>query len=156
MFVKEHCDKFKHAITQEDPSLIKLIAYTNKRIEAFNQVLRTIIFKDKQEYHVGEFLMGYDTCTYKNNPRRGDLGTEIVNSEEYIVERVDFTMKSICGISVNGYKLMLKPINPEYFSDEVFIITRDESQEKFEAIAKAIEELRVRALQAKSAYAGKY
>lgn len=156
IFVKEHCDKFKHAITQEDPSLIKLIAYTNKRIEAFNQVLRTVIFKDHEEYHKGEFLMGYDTCVYKNRPGRHELGMDIVNSEEYIVERFSRDLRAICGIPVSGYKLLLKPLNPEYFPDEIFIISREEPDEKFEQIAKEIEKLRVTALQAKPTYAGKY
>lgn len=135
--------------------MIKLIAYTNKRIESFNRVLRTVIFRDYEEYHNGEFLMGYDTCVYKNKPGR-DLGTDIVNSEEYIVERFSSDVRSICGISVKGFRLLLKPLNPEYFADEVFIISREEPVEKFEQLAKEIEKLRIVALQAKAPYAGKY
>jgi hypothetical protein len=100
--------------------------------------------------------MGYDTCVYKNRPNRSDLGTDIVNSEEYIVERFNRELRAVCGIPVNGYRLMLKPLNPEYFSDEIFIISREEPEEKFEQIAREIEKLRVAALQAKSTYAGKY
>lgn len=100
--------------------------------------------------------MGYDTCVYKNRPGRHELGMDIVNSEEYIVERFSRDLRAICGIPVSGYKLLLKPLNPEYFSDEIFIISREEPEEKFEQIAKEIEKLRIAALQAKSTYAGKY
>lgn len=45
-------------------TLIKLLAFTNRRIEAFNKVIRDSLFNDKEEYHIGEILVGYDNSEY--------------------------------------------------------------------------------------------
>jgi hypothetical protein len=67
---------FKEAVKTKNPELIKLLAYTNRRVEAFNNVIRKLVFEDDLEYHIGEILMGYDNS---------NSGVSIMNSEEFVV-----------------------------------------------------------------------
>lgn len=69
---------FKLSADLMDPSIIKIVTYTNKRIEAINDVVRKLIYKDNIEYHYGEILTGYDTCDCKGY-------CSIQNSADYIV-----------------------------------------------------------------------
>ena len=69
---------FKLSADLMDPSIIKIVTYTNKRIEAINDVVRRLIYKDNIEYHYGEILTGYDTCDCKGY-------CSIQNSADYIV-----------------------------------------------------------------------
>ena len=75
--LQEKAPIFKLASDLKNSNIIKLITYTNKRIEILNQYIRNLIYNDKSEYHIGEILTGYDSCT---------CGTyEIFNSSDYIV-----------------------------------------------------------------------
>lgn len=69
---------FKLAADLMDPSIIKIVTYTNKRIEALNNVVRKLIYRDDKEYHYGEILTGYDTCHCNGY-------SDIQNSADYIV-----------------------------------------------------------------------
>lgn len=69
---------FKLSADLMDPSIIKIVTYTNNRIGALNDVVRKLIYKDNIEYHYGEILTGYDTCSC--------IGySDIQNSADYIV-----------------------------------------------------------------------
>lgn len=76
--LKEKAPIFKLAADLRDSSIIKIVTYTNKRIEILNHCVRRILYKDKEEYHYGELLTGYDTCTCKGY-------CDIQNSSDYIV-----------------------------------------------------------------------
>ena len=76
--LEEKAPIFKLAADLKDPTIIKIVAYTNKRIELLNNVVRKIIYNDNEEYHYGEILTGYDTCVCTGY-------CEIKNSADYIV-----------------------------------------------------------------------
>lgn len=82
--LEEHCYLFKVGMNLEDQHIIKLVTYTNKRIEALNQIIRHLVFNDDEEYHFGEVLTGYDSCMYKNQGI-------IENSSDYLVREVEDT-----------------------------------------------------------------
>ena len=71
---------FKVAANFKDFNLAKMITYTNKRISALNQIIRKKLYSDDVEYHEGEVLTGYDTCSC--GLRR------IENSKDYLVKSV--------------------------------------------------------------------
>ena len=133
-----------------NPEVVKLLAYTNKRVEAFNQILRESIFHNEAEYNIGEILMGYDTCSYKNKQVFKSMEFEIINSSEYIVTDIVPSHCQLGYITYKGYYLTLQPVNTEYSEDEVFIISRDTPEKDFSALAAYIELMRLDAIQARS------
>ena len=147
--LKNNLDSFNNAVNTKNPELIKLLAYTNKRVEAFNQVIRKAIFNDDLEYHVGDILMGYDNSNYKAQNSRG-LGFDIMNSEEFVVLNVYEGRQNIGFSTVKGYYLTLHSLNNNYKPGEVFIISRDNSQKDFDTIAAYIELLRLDVIRCKN------
>lgn len=123
-FVKNTKKLFVEAIEKQDPTLVKLIAYTNKRIESFNNVLRNVLFDNSKEYQVGEILTGYDTTICKAREKQ-HFGFEVINSEDYVIKDVTEVIKQIGMNYIKGFVLKLHPINPNYLDGEVFIISRD-------------------------------
>lgn len=99
-FIQNNRKLFFDALEFEDPTYVKLLAYTNRRVEAFNQVIRKELFLECDEYNVGDFLMGYDNCEYKVN--FSNLSAEIINSSDYIIRAAKSGSKSICGQLYKG------------------------------------------------------
>lgn len=145
-FINDNVNKFKN-------SDIKLIAYTNRRIEAFNKIIREKIFNNPKEYEINDILVGYDGSK------------DITNSEEYIVKRVNETQLVIGTELVKAYNLTLEyrysdesnnftfnlsNITSILSSFEVCILSKDNDEQKFINIAKHIEESRLKAINAKN------
>ena len=68
-------DLFKESIDTNNPNRIKIIAYTNKRVKAFNKSIKSQIFKENNaEYNIGDILFGYDNseCNGYNIENAGD------------------------------------------------------------------------------------
>ena len=63
---------FEDAIVVHDPGLVRILSYTNERIQSLNKLVRKAL-NFENEYEVGELLTGYDTIF--------DLGIE--NSSDY-------------------------------------------------------------------------
>ena len=148
-FVKNTKKLFVEAIEKQDPTLVKLIAYTNKRIESFNSVIRNVLFDNSKEYQIGEILTGYDTTTCKARESQ-HFGFEVINSEDYVIKDATETVKQIGMSYIKGYNLKLHPINPNYLDGEVFIISRDTPKWQIENLTNEIEVLRLSAVNAKS------
>lgn len=138
-FLNNSIDLFKESVKTENTEIIKLLAYTNKRVEAFNQVIRGQIFNSPDEYCVGEILMGYDSCVYKTS----SIDFDVINSEEYVVRDIMPGKLNLGGMEFDGYYLYLHPINSEYFDGEIFVISRNTPKEKFNKLAYYIESLRL-------------
>lgn len=149
-FISSASHLFKKSVDLGNPEVVKLLAYTNKRVEAFNQILRESIFHNEAEYNIGEILMGYDTCSYKNKQVFKSMEFEIINSSEYIVTNIVPSHCQLGYITYKGYYLTLQPVNTEYSEDEVFIISRDTPEKDFSALAAYIELMRLDAIQARS------
>ena len=146
LFLNDSINLFKESVETGNTEIVKLLAYTNRRAEAFNQVIRERIFNSKNEYCKGEILMGYDSCTISDD----SYDFDVINSEEYIVKDIVSGHSYIGNMKFNGFYLNLHPINPEYFDGPVFIISRDTPKEKFDMLAYYIESLRLTALSIKN------
>ena len=145
-FVNNYIPLFKQAIKEQNPNLIKLLAFTNKRVEAFNKVIRDSVFSDNEEYHIGEILIGYDNAEYgKNN----FLKSSIINSSEYIIKRITKCHQYIGFDNYEGYLLNLYSLELEDDFD-VFILSRNVADEQLKVLAATIENIRLSAIQTKS------
>lgn len=148
-FVKNTKKLFVEAIEKHDPTLVKLVAYTNKRIESFNNVIRNVLFDNSDEYHVGEILTGYDTTTCKAKDTH-HFGFEVINSEDYIIQDVVETAKQIGMSYLKGYVLKLHPVNSNYLDGEIFILSKDTPKWQIDNLTNELEALRLSAVNAKS------
>ena len=136
--LEEHCYLFKVGMNLEDQHIIKLVTYTNKRIEALNQIIRRLVFNDDEEYHFGEVLTGYDSCMYKNQGI-------IENSSDYLVREVEDTTFQ----GLKAYKLTL--YDPSKECDiEITIISRYNSSYDIANLAARIDNMRVKAVKSKN------
>jgi len=137
---------FKQAVQQENPNIVKLLAYTNRRVDAFNGVIRKAIFNNDDEYNEGDILMAHDSCEYKTDRY---MSYKLFNSNDYIVKEVFPTTKFICGILTKGFELELYSVY-EGFSLFVYILSLENSMEVFNAIAYNIENIRFNAINCKN------
>ncbi len=136
--LEEHCYLFKVGMNLEDQHIVKLVTYTNKRIEALNQIIRRLVFNDDEEYHFGEVLTGYDSCIYKNQGI-------IENSSDYLVREVEDTTFQ----GLKAYKLTL--YDPSKECDiEVTIISRYNSSYDIANLAARIDNMRIKAVKSKN------
>jgi ATP-dependent exoDNAse (exonuclease V) alpha subunit len=89
-------DIFKEAVNSQNPNRIKLIAYTNKRVQAFNKCIRSHIFNqsDLPEYVKGDILFGYDNSECK--------GQTIENSGDYQIHSAFKSREVIGPVEMDG------------------------------------------------------
>jgi hypothetical protein len=139
-------DLFKESVSTSDPSKVKLFAYTNKRVEAFNKEIRKVIYDSPDEYEVGDLLTGYSAAEYQNGKKFHKIG----NSYEYKVVNAKRRSKIIEHLPCEGWDLELFDFqNQEYFS--IFILSRDNSNDVFETLGVLLELQRIDAINASPA-----
>jgi ATP-dependent exoDNAse (exonuclease V) alpha subunit len=141
-FMLKCTDFFKIAKNKEDISYVKLIAYTNARVQGFNDCIRRLLWRDNDEYHQYEFLTGYENFNYKKN-------SQFYNSLDYIiVEPPKYVSRSIPEYGkVPGYLLELYDTVYKGIL-EVFIIVKD--FDDYDSLACQLEDVRFSALECKS------
>ncbi len=130
--------EFKDAVLKKDPSAIKLIAYHNNRVNGLNNVVRKHLWKDEEEYHVGEFIIGKKSFMFDNH--------NFYNSFDYIITKVIPIMVPINNYkSLPGYKLYLYD-SKVGVEKPIMILSRNIPQEEFLKLAKEIDAIRVEAI----------
>ena len=140
-FLNKAINEIKVAINTKNILHTKIVAYTNKRIELYNQVVRKFIFVESIEYNKNEILTAYENGTCD--------GTQYYNSMDYFIISAEEVSRDLPYFTkVFGWELTLYD---QYENSEfkIFIISRDHSSDLFEALAGTIETLRLRAIEAK-------
>lgn len=136
--------QFLDAINERNILQTKIAAYTNTRVTLFNQAMRKILWQDDKPYHKGEFITAYENADFE--------GTMFYNSMDYIIdnepEESTFELPHFC-CKVKGYLLDLWDSYDKY-SKEVLILSQDNPAEIFENLAGTLEEIRFRAIEAKT------
>lgn len=128
---------FKLSGDFQSTNLAKLITYSNNRISALNQLIRSRIYSDNEEYHEREILTAYDT--YRQNTR-----IILENSVDYFVKSY---RKCIIHGKYLGYALLLG--TSEGNNINVNILSRKNPSYYFEELAMELEELRLKAHKSK-------
>lgn len=141
-FVKPAYKVYKEAIKEGNILKTKILAYTNKRVEAYNKCMKRLLFNNESEYNKGEFLTAYENL---------DTSMTIYNSMDYIIAseptRVDIKIHKF-GISLPGYALELY----DSFFDRtgtIKILSKDIDKSYFLEIADFIENIRLDAIELK-------
>lgn len=129
---------FKVSEDFKDHNLVKMITYTNKRIDALNRVIRKKLYPEEAEYHLREILTGYDTCNYYE--------ILIENSKDYVVTRVDPVTFEYDDIKFLAYNLLLDDGD---YDSSVIILSRQNPRSLLDRLAVDLEKLRQTAVKSK-------
>lgn len=132
---------FKVGEDFEDLSFVKMITYTNNRIDALNKAIRKKLYPEESEYHIREILTGYNSCNYGTQAR-------IENSKDYIITEIHPKIFTFRDIKLNAYQLGLSS-SKNYFA-YFTILSRDNPQNELDKLAEVCENLRQKAVSSKS------
>lgn len=142
-FLIKYLKTVKSAIEEKDILKTKLTAFTNKRVELYNQLIKKALFPNGQEYNKGEFLTCYDNFKFKD-------GAEFYNSMDYVIDSDPvFTTNYLPYFDeMKGWEFTLYDATLD-MSFDMFLLSKENSDQDFNRLAYKIEEIRTRAIRAK-------
>lgn len=146
-WVQEH---FRGEHYFKDPNYVRVLAATNKKVNAYNHRIRQIIWgPDAEEYEVGEIIMGYDNWGEDSL----GMGPAIVNSADYVVreaiKKQKFIGKGEAAIETLGWNLKLSEPGSK-MSNTVYVLDDDTPDETLSLLHREMEHLRQVAMGAKT------
>lgn len=138
-FFREAIPYFRKAVKNSDILEVKMLAYTNNRVNALNHKVREVLFGNENEYNKFEFLTGFDNLEYGN--------FKFWNSMDYIIidEPVKKNMQIPFFLNLPGYTLNLYDASSNSAS-EVFILSKEIEQDYLISLAYTIEQIRLEAI----------
>ena len=141
-FFKKLIPLYKKAINNASILEVKLLAYTNARVDALNNKTKELLFGNNNEYNKGEFITGTENLSF------GDV--KFWNSMDYIIadepEKIDLNIKDF--ISLPSYRLNLYN-SSNHSLESVCILSKEISSDYLNSLAYFIEDLRLSALNTK-------
>lgn len=143
-FLKRYIDSLKIALANKDILETKLAAYTNARVDLYNEIIKKALFNESKEYNKGEFLTCCDNIEFEGM-------YEYWNSMDYIIESdpIKTTRELPYFGEVIGWEFLLyDPLDK--INKCLFILSRDNSTFVFDSLAYKIESLRLNAIKDKS------
>ena len=137
-FIKLSLPKFNEISKTLNVLKVRILAFTNARVQNYNLAVKNLLFGKDKEYNIGELLTAYSNGSYK--------GQKYYNSMDYIVQVIQPEIKYVAGIQVNGYALSLwDPYYKKQF--KIFMLSRDNNpNDVFIHIAATIESARMEAI----------
>lgn len=143
-FMYKSAEFFRKAIKRQNVNDVKLIAYTNARVQGFNQCMRKLLWGDNaaNEYNQFEFLTGYENFEFNNAQFYNSLDYVITNAPKKVDKHIPHFMK------LPGYELELfDTVYKKLLT--VFILERDINKDYIDSLAASIENFRISAIEAK-------
>lgn len=141
-FMLEATKHFQYAIQNKNTDYVKLVAYTNARVKALNACMRKLLWKDDQEYHPYEFLIGYENFEYNKNMFYNSLDYLVLDKPKRIRKYIPNFM-NVYGYELCLYDRVYKQAN------SIFILDRNTDSDIISNLAGTIEDLRLTALELK-------
>lgn len=143
-FLVEAIEQFTKAIKNQNVTETKIIAYTNARVQGFNQSTRKLLWGTRaaNEFNKFEILTGYDNFEFNKK--------QFYNSLDYVILSVDPVDKHIPyftklpGFNLSLYDTVYKE------SLDVFVLSRNIPSDRLDSLAATIENLRIGAIEAKN------
>lgn len=138
-FLANYIKHLKKAIANSDILDTKLTAYTNKRINQFNKIIKNVLFKE--EYNKFEFLTGCENFEFNC--------TKFYNSMDYITcsEPIKKDVYLPYFIKLPGWDIELYD-SVEKTSERITILSKDISEDYRIQLAYLLENLRINAIKA--------
>ena len=143
-FMLKSVEFFKKAIVTQDINACKIIAYTNARVNGFNQCMRRLLWGDKasNEYNKFEFITGYENFEFNKQQFYNSLDYLLIESPKKVEKHIPHFMK------LPGYELELFDTVYKKLLN-VFILDKEISKDYIDSLAAQIEDIRISALEAK-------
>lgn len=142
-FVKAAIPTFKKAIQTSNILETKILAYTNKRVDAFNQKFKEILFSKDVEYSKFEFLTCYENLEFNY--------MQFSNSMDYVIigDPIQTDIRIPNFMAMPGWKLLLYDAAND-ISAEILMLSKIVSPDYFLSLAELIENTRIEAIQLKN------
>lgn len=139
----ESIPRFIKAIAEKDIFEAKVLAYTNNRVEALNNKMRSILFPNSDEYYNGELLTAYENFTFGFS--------SYWNSMDYIIDDTpkETSIRIPHFIEMPGHLLSLYDAGNKS-SGDIIILSKDLSPSYRSALGALIEESRLDAIEKKN------
>jgi ATP-dependent exoDNAse (exonuclease V) alpha subunit len=140
-FLEKSLPHFKKSIRNMDILEVKLLAYTNDRVRAFNSKIREVFFNNTNEYNRFEFLTGTENFEFNN--------ITFWNSMDYVITDDPREGEVLIPdfIKLPGYYLNLYNSSNTCI-EEVFILKRDIPKDYLDSLIYHIETIRLQAVDA--------
>ena len=143
-FMFKGAEYFRKAIKNQNVNEVKMIAYTNSRVQGFNNCMRKLLWgeESKNIYNQFEFLTGYENFEYN--------GTQFYNSLDYIIVgppiKTDRYIPNFMKLS--GYELELfDTVYKKLLS--VFVLDPEIPKDYIDSLSATIENFRMGAIESK-------
>lgn len=144
-FFDKCIDSFKNVVFYTDYLNARVITFTNKRAELYNNLIRNKL-GFTNEYHKGELLMAY--ANVGSNYYTGEKG--LINSCDYIIENdIELESRMIGDVEMLGYRVELVSTDVKQRLVQ-FILSKENPSERFADLGHSIEEYRFRAINEKN------
>lgn len=144
-FFKEISPILKQTVETGDILNSKILAYTNARVNAFNDVSRKLIFGTEgtaNEFNEKEILTGYDNFEFEGDKFWNSMDYVLMNKPKMISEMIPY-----CPLPVNGYYLVL--YDSVYKRDlNVFVLSKRNENHTLLLLSNLIEQTRLEAIKA--------
>lgn len=141
-FVETAKELTKKAINSKDILQVKIAAYTNARVQAYNMLMHLQLFGNESPYYKSEFLTCHDNLEFN--------GLKFYNSMDYIITEVPIeTNVYIPNLPIEylpGYKLTLYDSLTKSCARVLIISPRIEGTKEQAILEETIEGLRIAAI----------
>lgn len=143
-FMLKSVEFFRDATRRQDLNATKIIAYTNARVQGFNQCLRKLLWEEnsKNEYNKFEFLTGYENFDFNGTQFYNSLDYVLINCPKRVDKHIPHYMK-LPGYELELYDMVYKKLQT------VFILSNDIHPDYIDSLASLIEDTRISAIEAK-------
>lgn len=142
-FMFSALDEFKKALSKQDVTETKIVAYTNARVRGLNTCMRRMLWGDDQEYHRFEFLTGYENFEFNDSKFYNSLDYVITDIPKKVDKHIPHFMK-LPGYELELYDKVYKCLL------NVFILDKAVNSDYLSSLASLIENIRMSAIEAKS------
>ena len=136
----------KESIKTKNVLNCKILAYTNARVNSFNEVCRKVIFEkdSNKEFNKGEILTGYDNFEYDNYKFWNSLDYIVVNNPFKVSKRIPNFRDSVFGYNLELYDSVYKN------TSTIFVLSKENNPQTLTNLASLIEGTRLKALDLKA------
>ena len=141
-FMLEAASYFKKAVSHQNVNEVKLLAYTNARVKGLNNCMRRLLWKDEEEYHINEFITGYENFEYNHNQFYNSLDYVIASKPTKVERKIPYFLK-LPGYDLELYDRVYKKLL------HVFVLDRTINPDYINSLSSLIEGIRLDALEVK-------
>ena len=143
-FLSLYLKNIKKATSNSDILETKLTAYTNNRVDKYNELIKKVLFNTNKEYNRLEFITSCENFNFNNTNFYNSMDYIICNDPVKIDRKLPFLNLALPGYMIELYDSVFKK------SEKVFILSKDISQDYIDCLAFKIEDLRFTAIEDKS------